>query len=173
MISMEFIRGISRLSNIIRYNTWGKVKNETVAEHSYFVCLYTKKICDYLEVNDFVKLKAIEFAIIHDAAEIFTNDITYDAKQSMPELQHILEAHEKNFIQTNFPENYKDLYESSSYDNYLAKMIVKAADIYSVIQYCDNEVSLGNKNFQKLLDQSIQRLTIAIQNIGGANHAKK
>lgn len=150
---MPNLRELYRLNSMVRYNTWQKVNTETVASHSYFVSIFTKMICDGLGVDPEIKLAALEFALVHDAPESLMNDITYDAKKLIPGINELLERFEKKYLSQHFPETTMTAFGEES----LAKLIVKLADIYSVVQYCDNEVLLGNSRFEKLLDDSMNR----------------
>lgn len=155
-LTIDNLKELYRLSNIIRYNPWSKINTETVSSHSFFVALFTKMICDGLEVKPSIKLAALEFALVHDAPESLMNDITYDAKRLMPGINELLEKFEKQYLEKNFPETMKVAFidEDSSEEDLLVSLIVKLADVYSVIQYCNNEVQLGNRPFEELLNEA-------------------
>lgn len=155
-LNMETIRQTYRLKNIVRYNPWSKVSNESVAEHSYYVVLFTMLLCKDLDVKKEIEDLAIRLAVIHDLPEIITNDITYDAKQALPEVAKLLQQYETKFYKDNFGV-YQEIFRNSR-DVAIASLIVKMADIISAIQYCDNEVRLGNEQFIDILANNVLRL---------------
>ena len=170
-LSFSFIKEVYRLASIVRYNTQQRIKDESVATHSFYTSLFTKMLYDSLGVSKEVKLAAIELALVHDASEIVTNDITYDAKQAMPEVVPILEGYEKRFTNEHFPDIVSLMFGD---ENALIRTIVKAADILSVIQYCGNEVDLGNEGFRKFLNSAYERYYEQLRKLGGMGlHAKE
>lgn len=163
---MHNIRELYRLNSIVRYNTKQKISSESVASHSFFVALFTKMICDSLGVIPSVKLLAIEFALVHDAPEYLMNDVTYDAKQRIPGISELLRSFEREYLQENFPDSVATAFGAED-ERIIARLIVELADIYSVIQYCDNEVEFGNSRFTEILDGSKIRAYNVIQNLEG------
>ncbi len=157
MVEEKFLKDIYRLNEIVRYNTWPKIKNEYVSQHVFYVALFTNILCDRLKVSKDIKLKALEIAIIHDTPEMITNDITYDAKEAMPEIKDILLGYEKSFIFKHFPEVYSTFYGVDA-DSLVARQIFQVADTFSVVQYCENEVNLGNDYFREVLEEASKRL---------------
>lgn len=149
---------IYKLSNIIRYSQQSKIKNESVAEHSYYVGWFTKCICTKYELSDKIRLMAFEAALLHDIPEVITNDITYDVKQMVPEVSALLKPYEEDVIKEHSHVAYKVLFKPETKDELAAKKIVKHADILSVLLYCRNEELLGNKNFTELRKATEQRL---------------
>lgn len=164
-LNLENMRSLYRLNHMLRYNTWPRVNNETVAAHSFYVVLFTMMLCDSLEVSDHIKLEALNIAIVHDLPETIMNDVTYDAKKQIEGLSELLEVFEKKYIMVNFPEKYYAMFESKEPAHEIARLIVKLADVYSVIQYCDNEVQLGNRPFIELFDDSLERAKQIINQI--------
>lgn len=156
-INFPYLKKIYRLQNIVRYNTWQKINSESVAEHSFFVVLFAHKICDYYKVNDNIKLACLEMCTIHDAPEIVINDITYDAKCAMPEITKILEKYENKFFEEEFPEIIEKYNKLNDIDKELVDTILKIADSLSAVQYCDNEVALGNTQFSDILAEATGR----------------
>lgn len=165
-INRGFVDDLYKLSFIVRYNTHPRVKDENVATHSYYVTLFTKLICDRLKVSSSVKLEALELALVHDISEYVTNDITYDAKQAMPEIRDLLVQYEKQFVKLQFPEIY-DIMFNSDERSQLIQTIVKVADIMSVNQYCRNEVMLGNEAFQSFSVDAHVRLQNILNKLEG------
>ncbi len=155
-LTIGFLRQYYRLNNIVRYNTWHKNNLENVAAHSYFTIFFSMVLCEKFQLTVGETLNCMKIATLHDSAEVITNDITYDAKCKMPLIKPILDEYEAVFVKENFPLDSGLVLNKSQYN--LEHMVVSIADVLSVIQYCDNEVQLGNKRFVRLLHDAINRL---------------
>lgn len=130
------------LADMKRYNNRIKIKDENIAEHSFFVAYNIIKIgYDYKLPSDVVN-EAVSMAIVHDYPEVFTSDIPHDCKQSHPELRSILVKVEREFLEDQMPE-LLDRYDKLN-DNSLAALLVELGDAISVLQYSNREISLGN-----------------------------
>ncbi|WP_353856829.1 YfbR-like 5'-deoxynucleotidase [Bacillus sp. Bos-x628] len=141
---------ILALGEIIRYNNRPKIKHENVAEHTFYVITTVLKICQMYNVDDYIKLKALEFAAVHDIPEIFLGDVPYDTKVDNPTLQKILNEAEIVNLKKYMPE-YAKAYEQflkEEKEETIAYLIVKLADTVSVLQYSNSEIELGNKTKQ-------------------------
>lgn len=149
---------VYKLSNIVRYSQQNKLKQETVAEHSYYVCWFVNRLCTKYELSDTIRLMAIEAAILHDIPEVITNDITYDVKRMVPEVRALLQPYEEETIKEHSPRAHKVLFNPETKEEIIAKKVVKHADILSVLQYCQNEEMLGNRNFTELRKATEQRV---------------
>ena len=149
---------VYKLSNIIRYSQQNKIKNETVAEHSYYVTWFVNRLCTKYELGDTIRLMALETALLHDIPEVITNDITYDVKRMIPEVPALLQPYEERIINEHSMEACNILFYPSTHEEKLAKRLVKHADILSVLQYCQNEERLGNKDFVELREATEERL---------------
>jgi 5'-deoxynucleotidase YfbR-like HD superfamily hydrolase len=142
IFNKDYLLRTYKLKNLIRYNHKTKLTSENVAEHSYFVSLFTLELCDYFKLSDDIKLNCLIKAILHDAPETEINDITYDVKATNPALKNILENLESKFY-LKYYKRYASLLESH---NSPVDKIVKLADLYSVLQFTTNELELGNHN---------------------------
>lgn len=160
---------ILTLGEIIRYNDRPKIKNETVAAHSFYVAANVIKICKLFNVENSIKYDALEMAVVHDMAEIFTGDIGYITKRDNPELAKALEVTELKQLEEHMPEYYVAFrhYVEGLKDNDVAAIIVKLADVISVLQYSCSEIELGNKSLQMadINADAIDRVQIYIQKL--------
>lgn len=130
------------LSDMKRYNNRIKIKDENIAEHSFFVAYNILKIgYDYKLPNEVIN-EAVSMAIVHDYPEVFTSDIPHDCKQSHLELRDILSKIERDFIERQIPE-LLDRYDKLNEDS-LTALLVELGDAISVLQYSNREISLGN-----------------------------
>ena len=156
MINPKYLREIYKLKSIIRYNTRRHLKNESVAEHSFYVALLTLKLCEINKLNDKITFDALIKALLHDMPEIELNDITHDAKERL-NLKNYLKKYEDEYYDRNFA-HYATLMKSQKG---IAQTVVDIADALSVYQYADNELILGNKDdeMQEIYDDSVKRIT--------------
>ena len=138
------------LGEIIRYNNRPKIKHENVAEHSFYVSTSVLKICEMYKVSDTIRLKALEFAAVHDIPELLVGDIPYDTKVNNPDLAVAIEDAELLALKQSMPE-YVELYQKfldEEKRQTVAYLIIKLADTASVLQYSNQEIQLGNKTEQ-------------------------
>ena len=56
----QYLIDVYRLKNVVRYNTRNVIKKESVAEHSFYVALFTLKICNDYNVDPRTEKRAIE-----------------------------------------------------------------------------------------------------------------
>lgn len=131
------------LADMKRYNNRIKVKNESIAEHSFFVAYNILKIGYDYKLPAEVVNEAVAMAIAHDYPEAFTSDIPHDCKQSSPELKEILLKIELKFLEDQMPE-LADRYKKLSEENSLSALLVDLGDAISVLQYSNREIELGN-----------------------------
>lgn len=154
MISIDNLMKDYRLKSTIRYNNRNKITNESVAEHSFYVALYTLEICNNYNIkNDIVKI-ALEKALLHDMPERDISDIPYDVKNNIPELKKILKNKEKE-LEKELETRFKCECQEDNEIEIIIEKIVKMADNYSVYQYCLKEQELGNSSneFKKIEDR--------------------
>lgn len=142
MIDDKELRKVYQLKNIVRYNNRERIKDESVAEHSFYVALITLMICDKLNLSKQITSDSVIKAILHDMPETELNDITYDVKEKL-NLRPLLKTYEDAYFQNNF-NSFSELMTSNTRD--ISDVVVKIADTLSVRQYCTNEKSLGNMN---------------------------
>lgn len=142
---IKFINKIYALKDIIRYNNVPKIHQESVAEHLAFTTMIVAELSKYYK---FDLQKALLMAISHDYAEIYVNDIPYNIKRDNPELKLEYEKIENNIYKNKFEYYYK-YYQEYQKQETIEALIVKFADILSVLQYTHNEVLLGNEGYMR------------------------
>jgi 5'-deoxynucleotidase YfbR-like HD superfamily hydrolase len=138
------------LGEIIRYNNRPKIKNENVAEHTFYVASTVLKICRMFNLDDSVKFKALEFAVVHDVPELLVGDVPYDTKVNNPALREAVEQAEIIALEQYMPE-YLESYSQflkEEKEETLPYLVTKLADTVSVLQYSNREIDLGNKTEQ-------------------------
>ena len=156
LVKLEnYLTDVYRLKNVIRYNTRNIIKEESVAEHSFYVALFVLKICDDYDVDDATKSKAIIKALLHDMPEIELNDITHNVKEKL-NLRPFLKKYEDEY----FDENYHKYSSLMKDADEKTNAIVVLADAMSVYQYSINETMLGNQStdIKDILNESRRRV---------------
>lgn len=139
------LKELYKLKNIIRYNTRPKQTSESVAEHSFYVAVIALELCDEYGLSIEETNKIVIKALLHDMPEIEINDITYDAKEKL-KLRPYLKKYEDEYFDRRFPKYAKLMKNDKSFD----QLIVDLADAYSVLQYTNHEISLGNQTNEML-----------------------
>jgi len=121
--------------HVTRFCNSPRIKENNIAEHQYYVALYTKLLCDYLQINDEDTVDAIGYALIHDLHEGISIDIPQNVKRRTPSHSDGIEScavHELGLNRA-IPEVGMD--------------IVKIADLLDALIYSIEEVRMGNGFF--------------------------
>ena len=165
----DYLRDTYRLKDVIRYNTRNKLKDESVAEHSFYVSLFTLKLCDDYCIDEKTKLQALIKALLHDMPEIELNDITHNVKERL-NLRPFLKQYEDKY----FEDNYRQYSKLMNEGNDLVNAIVILADAMSVYQYALNETSLGNftTDMKSILEESENRIHTLLNDLNNCIKGK-
>lgn len=155
-VNFEWFMRAHALAHAPRYSMRRVIKTESVAEHSYFVCLALMLLH---EQYDFDLGKALAMAVAHDVPEIEISDVNHNVKREHPELaKKIKEA--EYVCAYNLPESVGDAYreyEVTMKDSNEALM-VKYADTLQVLQYAKSEQLLGNATMLQVEEECVERL---------------
>lgn len=148
------------LDRVIRFSNQMRIKDESVAAHSFHTAMYSMILAD-LEIAAGNKVnveKLLRSALIHDLEESMTGDILHGFKYSDPELLKNMrkmgaEFYEK--IVEDLPDNisgkYMDLWRDAKSEG-IEGEIMEAADKIEALVYSIEEYSLGNKNFKPIIN---------------------
>lgn len=158
---LNFITGRPRrLAHTDRYSTTPLVGRETVSEHSFFVALYARVLCDYVPCR-VDRRKVMERALFHDIDETISGDIIHAFKYS-GQLKEEIEKVNKRLIKKAFHDiKNKDYYIKTwknAKDKSIEGYIIKLADNLSVLSFALEEISLGNKYMEIIRDNTIEVL---------------
>jgi 5'-deoxynucleotidase YfbR-like HD superfamily hydrolase len=127
-----------------RYHTVPIIGQQTVAEHSFQVCLILTQV-----FGDKVTKNLLKAALFHDLAEIETGDIPAPAKRRYSLLHSgVLEA------EVTFEMEHK-------IDVGLTKeehKMLKFADYYELVLFCFDQLELGNRNVLEALGNGLAYL---------------
>ena len=162
----EFFFTERNLGKVIRFSNQMRIKDESVAEHSFHTAMYAMILAD-MEISDGNKVdteKILRCCLVHDLEESMTGDILYGFKYSDPELLKNMKKMGEEFFKNivgNLPDemskNYADLWKEAKEDTVEGK-IVEAADKIEALIYSMEEYSLGNKMFKRIIDGLVKTL---------------
>lgn len=158
IINPSFRSKIQTMSSLIRYNNAIHIHDENVAEHSFYVALFTMAICDFLMVPTIIKYFSIQRALIHDVHEIELSDIPHNVKEEFPRLNDICLNFEEQFNNKHFPRMIGEEEAFGLEHMEVVNTIVVLADVLSVLQYSEQELSFGNKKFEEIKELAISRI---------------
>ena len=150
----DFYDKLIRLSYVIRYSNVPRIKNESVAEHSFHVAAIVVMLYHEYRFN---LGEALLAAVSHDIPEFAIGDVTVETKQNFPEMAACLNKMEKQVIDE-LPVWFKQgmcTFNGRSTEGF----IVQLADAIQVKQYAEKEVKLGNDGYmQDVVEHSSKRI---------------
>lgn len=129
------------MSHVPRWGILPTQRSQNIAEHSYFVVLYTLEICGMLELSMEDTYKMVVAAIFHDMAEIETSDIPGPIKRKIADFEALDQLEEDIFTEMG--------YEPPKLDTD-GQNILKAADYWDSAAFLAMEVGYGNKHIHQI-----------------------
>ena len=155
MTEDDFYHRLYRLAYLTRYDTVPRVKDENVAEHSFFVTAMLLKLD---EIYLFDLGKALLIATSHDILENETGDIGHIVKANHQELYDVLKKVEKKAL-VKYPSAVRYGIEEYDRNDTIESRIVHLSDAIQCLQYSSNEIRLGSSfYFTEVRDNSIIRI---------------
>lgn len=151
------------LSYSTRYSLYVKHHDESVAEHCYFVSLFVWALHSEYE---FDLCAALKMAIVHDIPELGVSDVNHNVKRSYPDIAKALQKAETEFVLHQLP-SYMSTCFIVMKDDSPESRIVHLADALSVLQWYDNEKSLGNSNVDFVYDEANERCLSLLKSLEG------
>ena len=148
----KFLDITYRLKFLIRYSNMPRNHNESVAEHSFFVCAILMNLYDKY---DFDLGWALKMAVCHDIAEVYTNDISHQTKTMFPEIKAALHKIEMELAEE-FPVPIRDAIKDSLGDS-VESLFVKYADAIQCLQYAQAEIAAGAKGYMYEVSKNSKR----------------
>lgn len=160
------------LNNMNRWNGVNRIKEETVAHHSFIVTMMVRLISEEIfKADELSKLKATTYAIFHDFDEVFTGDINHNVKHNSHNGNDIRKSL-NDYIGYRAKEKFNHLYPVSEalifkiLNNDIPihiKNLVKVCDWLSMIFYLKKERSLGNSSVNSKYIYCVQSLFTSIE----------
>jgi 5'-deoxynucleotidase YfbR-like HD superfamily hydrolase len=128
------IRKVLQSGDVVRFHNSIGMDKQKNSEHEWEVALILQHI--YPECSKQLLLAALT----HDAAEYYTGDIPFPAKQASPELKSVLDNLERQWEEQNGV--HFDLHPEETY-------FLKLADTLSGMWYCIQQVREGKVNAKR------------------------
>ncbi len=149
---MTWYKDLYRLQFITRYSNIPRVRDENVAQHSFFVATIALELMEELE-HTWDREKVLTMAITHDWAEAYVDDVAHDVKRDYPAVKKALKAAEKKAM-AHYPNSIRDPYRLYEDGTTPEAILVKLADTIQCVQYLESEVNMGNRYMEPLLEES-------------------
>jgi len=145
---------VHKLSEVYRFSSQPKLRQENVAEHSFYVTVYAVLIAERLKLKGssyFIdEIYLMKKCLFHDLEEAFTGDVIKPVKHDNPELSGILEDYAFKKIEEIFDGYSKTIPRyliQKDNARFLEDFILKTADLLSVVVSIIKELKFGNKHF--------------------------
>lgn len=147
------------LAVVPRWSGLPRLHQQSVAEHSFYVALYTDIICRSVGMDTDRTYAAVSYALIHDMAESTTGDIMGPIKRSLVSYQ-ALEAYERKILAQMGPHYVRDELEPG------LRKLVKCANIIDEYFHISLELAMGNMCMTAMQTAIAIRLQKALTDIG-------
>jgi putative hydrolase of HD superfamily len=163
----KFLSYERKLDTVIRFSAQTRIKDESVAEHSFHTAFYAMILADMEEQfgGKIDKQKVLKTALIHDLEECLTGDIIYTFKHTHKSLTKEIRKMSLKFLEellSDLPEKlskeYIELWKNQKDEKTKEGKIIEAADKLEGLIYSLSEVSLGNKSFKAVIGNYVKHL---------------
>lgn len=166
MTSSHFYAMLSRMKYINRWGLMNNTRQENISEHSQqaavlthcLVLIHNKRFGGKLDAE-----RAALLAVFHDSTEIITGDMPTPIKYQNP---GIIDAYKQieekaadrlvSLLPEDFQEEYESILKQSGEQDEQLRKFVKAADRYSALIKCIEEMRMGNDEF-RMAKETIQK----------------
>lgn len=170
--------------DIKRFNGMQTIRDESVSQHSYWVAVFSRFIAEgivlpkYRKQADMIQfvLNCVTKSIFHDHDETVTGDVIFNFKHNnfngkqVSGLVYDYALHNfKNHLNNKDNIVSEIVHESLFQLNVLEKSVIKVADWLACLKYEYQEIHIGNKNFCKILNKSLNNYKICIENLKEAS----
>ena len=158
----HFYAMMSRMKYINRWGLMNNTKNENISEHSQqvaiiahcVVLIHNKRFGGHLDAE-----RAAVLAIFHDSTEIITGDMPTPIKYFNPQINEAYKKIENvaadkliSMLPEDFKEDFEEIIKANGEQDKELKKYVKAADKFSALIKCIEELRMGNDEFIKAKD---------------------
>lgn len=146
------------LSFIERWNIAPRLHRQNVAEHSFYVALYSDKLAMILGLCPEQRMDIVSAALRHDVAEVKTGDSPGPAKRAVTD-EEKLYRYEREFLAT-LGDDYSTTIEPA------VALVIKAADTIDAWYYLMGEVAHGNQLLKREAVIALDRMRLALEPLG-------
>ena len=169
----HFYAMLSRMKYINRWGLMNNTQYENISEHSHqvailahcLVLLHNKRFGGTLDPE-----RAALLATFHDTTEIITGDMPTPVKYANPAIRDIYRQIEDDaaerllaLLPDDLRQEYAALLKPQSEDDRALEVFVKAADRFSALIKCIEEMRMGNDEFRQAaaaIEQSIHDMRL-------------
>ncbi len=158
-MSYHFYAMMNRMKLINRWGLMNNTKSENICEHSQqvaiiahcLVLIHNKRFGGNLDAN-----RAALLATYHDATEIITGDMPTPIKYFNPDIKKAYKEIENSaadkliaMLPSDFQSEFESIIKQNNESDKELKKFVKAADKFSALIKCIDELRMGNDEFEK------------------------
>lgn len=136
------------LSVVPRWSGLPRLHQQNVAEHSFYVALYTDKLCREMGWPVADRYGAVAYALIHDMAEATTGDIMGPVKRRLVNKVSLSDFEDE------IMEGMGPYYKNHEKPSTAARIVVKAANIIDEYFHISLELAMGN-NCMKAMQTAV------------------
>ena len=162
MEQSHFYAMLSRMKYINRWGLMNNTRSENISEHSQqvamishcLVLIHNKRFGGSLDAQ-----RAALLAVFHDATEIITGDMPTPIKYANSDMRDMYKKIENtaadrliSLLPEDFKSDFEDIFKLSSDSDRELKPFIKAADRFSALIKCIEEMRMGNDEFRKARD---------------------
>lgn len=157
-----FEREYRDLIHVPRWAIARTTRVQSVAEHSFFVALYTSEILSWYSIyhqsqlNPLSYARILRYALKHDRSEAFMSDIPGPVKRSIRDTEKAKDFEDKMD---------RAVYGHGMDVTDMDKTIIKCADLMDEYGFWWDEQQMGNKFSEKIMPQVYKRLRQAVDNL--------
>ena len=173
MIHSHFYAMLSRMKYINRWGLMNNTRYENISEHSQqvavlahcLVLIHNKRFGGSLDAD-----RAALLAVFHDASEIITGDMPTPIKYANPDIRNVYKQIEDSaadslleLLPDDFKDEYRQILKPSSDKDRELEIYVKAADRFSALIKCIEEIRMGNGEFKearRTIERSIHEMNL-------------
>lgn len=157
---------LARIRNVIRFSNSTRIKNESVAEHTFFTAYYSLILAATLASSEHVKIdtgKMLAGSLLHDIDESKSGDFVRHFKYLNKDIKRQIDAATEKIMENAFSPMFDDkhkdipaylqyIWKNSKDPDTLEGDLVAFADFLSVLSYVMNEIDCGNVKLIRQLD---------------------
>ncbi|MBI4173676.1 MAG: HD domain-containing protein [Candidatus Aenigmarchaeota archaeon] len=162
----KFLEQERNLGKVIRFSARARLKDESVAEHSFHVAFYSMLLAD-LEMSYGNKVdveRLLRSALLHDLEECLTGDIMHSFKYSDAKVSKEIKRISGKFfdgliasLPNGLPKKYSGLWAGAKSPS-IEGRILQAADRLEALLYSMQEYSMGNSHFKHTAEEITAKL---------------
>lgn len=150
------MRDIRRVAAVSRWAIVPTIRRQSVAEHMYFVGLYTSEACRVLGLEAKETAEALQYALEHDLPEAYTADLASPLKKH---LGAEFDAFEDRVIEHMLNRPRRKVSD-------LTARVVAFADRLEAATWLAEEVAMGNSRVTHLRDRLVAKASEAAEDLG-------